>query len=619
MTDLLTFAKADGPTLPARIAGSQTYGFIAKRGGGKTYAASKLVEEMDRVGIPCAIIDPVGNWWGLRLAADGKKPGLSFVVFGGEHGDIPIGEDMGKRLASVIIERNMSAVIDVSRFRKNERKRFVADFAEELFHLAGKKRTPRMIVFEEAQVFAPQHPRDGEQRMLGAVEDIVRLGRNMGLGSMLISQRPQSVNKEVLNQVEALFVGQLSGPHERKAIAGWITERGAEAAKEIDRVAELRPGHMLLWSPSWLRTFAKVQIAPKWTYDASATPELGKDFERVKPLARADMAELRTLLAPAVTPTRKAKVNPIDKDFADGVNARIVDLENELVMERERSKEYAADLHRWVTWRALFRSALDTLRRELDSLDRELPHGARPIIDPETVTADCTVCRKTYRRGEVPDEWQCSCGGAIKERPKDPIAWSRDIKPAHAPRQKWASAPAPKIARRKVPDTSGFELKSGARRMLTTLADMHPATMTKAQVAKATKMKVTGGTFLAYWGELRRYELITLHGSSQHANAEFRITEKGLVYLGRTMKPVPKDYSARIAFWNERLKSGERRIWEVVRKARKPISKAAIADAVEMEATGGTFLAYLGTLTRNRLIVNTGGAFGEHPWLSSSA
>ena len=68
----------------------------------------------------------------------------------------------------------------------------------------------------------------GDERMLGAFEDLVRLGRNYGIGVSLISQRPQSVNKEVLNMTECLFVLQVNGAQERKALTDWIVEKRIE-------------------------------------------------------------------------------------------------------------------------------------------------------------------------------------------------------------------------------------------------------------------------------------------------------------------------------------------------------------------------------------------------------
>lgn len=246
---------------------TQTFGFLGRKGSGKTHNAGKLVEELLSVGAPVIVLDPVGNWWGLRLDASGKRPGFPIPVIGGQHGDLPLQLEWARMLGRLASARGMSAVIDVSEFRKAERKRFVTDFAEELFHQAKSTMQPIMVVYEEAQVFAPQRVQKGEERMLGAIEDNVRLGRNYGIGSILISQRPQSVNKEVLNQVECLFVGQMTGPHERKAIEGWIVTKGAGSLSEsyVDKLPSLKQGEMFVWSPQWLEKFGKFQIDRKKT------------------------------------------------------------------------------------------------------------------------------------------------------------------------------------------------------------------------------------------------------------------------------------------------------------------------------------------------------------------
>jgi hypothetical protein len=36
------------------------------------------------------IVDPKGDWWGIRSSADGKAPGLPVVILGGERGDVPL-------------------------------------------------------------------------------------------------------------------------------------------------------------------------------------------------------------------------------------------------------------------------------------------------------------------------------------------------------------------------------------------------------------------------------------------------------------------------------------------------------------------------------------------------
>src|SRR5919204_489685 len=82
---------ARGLRLPVEAI-TQTFAILAKRGVGKTYTAAVLTEELLKAGLPVAVVDPVGAWWGLRSSADGKRPGLPVVIFGGERGDVPLEE-----------------------------------------------------------------------------------------------------------------------------------------------------------------------------------------------------------------------------------------------------------------------------------------------------------------------------------------------------------------------------------------------------------------------------------------------------------------------------------------------------------------------------------------------
>lgn len=60
--------------------------------------------------------------------------------------------------------------------------------------------------------------------------------------------------------------------------------------------------------------------------------------------------------------------------------------------------------------------------------------------------------------------------------------------------------------------------------------------------------------------------------------------------------------------WRGALRAGAFRMLEAVVAAGKDgISREAIADAVNMEKTGGTFSTYLGDLRRNGLITERGG------------
>ena len=54
--------------LPLEII-TETVAFMGKKKSGKTYGASKLCEEMLKVGAQVVVLDPVGNWFNLRISA----------------------------------------------------------------------------------------------------------------------------------------------------------------------------------------------------------------------------------------------------------------------------------------------------------------------------------------------------------------------------------------------------------------------------------------------------------------------------------------------------------------------------------------------------------------------
>jgi len=298
---------------------TQTLAAIGRKGAGKTYLATMIAEQMLDAKAQIVVIDPVGNWWGLRVGADGKTKGKEIFVIGGEHGDVPLVPEAGAKIARLIVEKNISAIIDVSGFRIGEHKRFAADFAEEFFHLKKSNKGPVHLFIEEAQKIIPQRVGPDEARMVGAFEQIVRLGRNYGIGATLITQRPQSVNKEVLSQVECLCVLQVTGPHERKALEEWVYEAGADR-KLVGELPGLSQGEGYVWSPSWLRIYERVHFSKKTTFDASATPEVGKATKAAS-LSAVDVDALRKDMADVVAEA--------EKDDPKALHRRIRELEKE--------------------------------------------------------------------------------------------------------------------------------------------------------------------------------------------------------------------------------------------------------------------------------------------------
>lgn len=290
---------AKGLSVDAAELASQVVAAIGMRGSGKSNIMAVIAEQLLAAEIQVLILDYVGIWPSLRLEADGKTPSkFNIPVLGGNHGDIALLPTSGTLVAQALARSGSSAVLDVSRFSKTKRCTFATDFAESLFEAKKDHPGPTFFILEEAQRYIPQKVQKGQERMLGAFEEIAEVGRNFGLGLGLLSQRPQKLNKDVLNLTELLFAFQANGVLERKAISEWVQEKEAEGRTEVkDELPSLQKGQALTWSPSWLRIYGKYQLNKKTTYDAGKTPTQARMTMKVRPL---DLAVLEKDMAAVV-------------------------------------------------------------------------------------------------------------------------------------------------------------------------------------------------------------------------------------------------------------------------------------------------------------------------------
>jgi hypothetical protein len=263
--------------LPVNAA-TKTFAVLAKRGAGKTYTAAVMAEEFFKAGIPFVVIDPIDVWWGLRVAADGKGKGLPIVVFGTNNADIPLNRDMGREIARAIVRDNVSCVISTYGMPKVAQRHLIAEFAEELLAINN---TPRHVFVEEAHEFVPQRVMGAMSKTFSAVEALVVMGRNKGLGVTLINQRAATVNKDVLTQLDTLIALRSVGPQDRKALADWVEAHAAEGdfKKFIDSLPSLPTGEAWIWSPEFMGVFERVKIRKRETFHPDPEKIGSKDFE----------------------------------------------------------------------------------------------------------------------------------------------------------------------------------------------------------------------------------------------------------------------------------------------------------------------------------------------------
>lgn len=245
---------------------------LGKTGSGKSNAAKTVVEAALDRGERICVLDPTGAWYGLRLTDKGKPSAYPVVIFGGQHGDLPIGAAHGAAIAEVVGTSSTPAVIDTRLMTVGARTQFFTDFAEALLR---KNKGPLTLVIDEAHLFAPQgrvaDPASG--KMLHAANNLVSLGRSIGLRIIMLSQRPAKLHKDSLTQVETLVAMRLIAPQDRAAIEAWIGEWAdpARGREIIASLPSLPTGDAWIWSPE-IGVLERAHFPLAGTFDSGKAP-----------------------------------------------------------------------------------------------------------------------------------------------------------------------------------------------------------------------------------------------------------------------------------------------------------------------------------------------------------
>lgn len=521
---------------------TQTFAILAKRGMGKTYTAAVLTEEMLDQGQQVVVMDPIGVWWGLRAAADGKGEGFPIIVMGGDHGDVPLEVSAGETIADFVVQEGQSVVLDLSLFRKGEQTRFVTDFLEKLYH---KNRAPLHVMMDEADAFAPQRPQHGQERCLGAVEDLVRRGRARGIGVTLVTQRAAVLNKDVLTQAEVLVALRTIAPQDREAIDAWIKVHGTpeQRSEMMESLPSLAIGNAWFWSPGWLDIFQRVKVRLRKTFDSSATPSVGQQRTQPKRLAPVDLQNLSQRISATI--------------------ARV---------KAEDPRE---------------------LKRQIQELQRKLS-AAPKVVHPKVERVDIPMLKEDQiHRLEVASRNIHVVGTRLLETGRlisEAIGKSiQTFKASHQP-----AAPIQESQIHRLASGDG-QLAKSERLILTALAQYPELGRSKVQVAIMTGYSVNSGGFNNSLAKLRSTGMIAGSGDS------LKIQAQGVEMLGAFDRlPLGAEL---LNHWLNRLPKCERMILDVLSQIYpNSLSKDGLADKCGYSANSGGFNNALSRLRTLELI-----------------
>lgn len=505
---------------------------LGKTGAGKSSLLRVIVEDLLRRGKRVCVIDPKGDWFGLKLSADGKSPGYPVITFGDfveeKAADVPINEHSGKHVAELISSGNRPCVIGFRGWMPGKMTQFWIDFASTLFNA---KSGELYLVIDECHNFMPKgkvlDPQAG--KCLHWSNRIMSEARGLGIVALIASQRPQKVHNDSLTCCETLFAMRVVHSADRSAVEDWIDGCGdpAHGKEVLLSVASLKRGEAFVWSPENNFGPKRVQFQLFSTFDSFAPPQLQKKISAAG-WAGVDLDAVKEKLAK--------------------------------VIEEQKANDPAA-----------LKKEIQRLKGELAAKPQAAPAAPLPPKeipavsddDMETVKNAATRCEMVKTDLEAHGEHiaeltrelnfifarllQIKTGGSVTKFP-NPFTLHRNPALNRVARE---MRPA-RVTREQVTNGS---LPTGERKILVACAQFE-------QVPKDDLTVLTGfkrSTRDAYIQRLRE------RGYVEDGNGVVVPTEDGLIALG-DYEPLPTGDALR-EYWMARLPEGERRILEMLVEA----------------------------------------------------
>lgn len=556
------------------------------RGSGKSTFGRKIAEEVANFGQRFCAIDPTGAFWGLKSSESGTDYGLPVVIFGGDHADVPLEPGAGSELADIVAEIDQSVILDLELLSKGRQIVFIGAFLERLYHI---NREPLLLLMDEAQRYAPQKPMSPDAtKTLGAAEDIVKLGRKHGLGSVVFTQRGSGLNKEVSELGDVLIAFRTPGVLDQKRVKEWLDANATEeqAKQVLGSISGLPTGTAIFASnhPD-LKLFATVAIERPRTFDSSSTPQVGQKRREPRVLSKPDLEALNTRMAGAI---ERAKA-----DDPKELRKRIAQLENEVLAAKFDQKRTV------VTETVEVEKPVPFIPRELKNQIQTLAQAARPLtgqIDELLRKIDTAmqgaylgnpepagVAQSVERRSEVPKVAGSTPAPGTTSKPSDML-------PARPPSRDEGSYLNGRTA-----DGDPMKLGKAERQILGVLQTHGPRT--RSQLALQTGYSPRTSTLSVALSRLRQLGLITPSSNPVGLTDEGRAVDVGDVEV------LPKPGPELAAYWIDKLGKAEREILRVMVDVHPDqLDREGVASATGYSTRTSTLSVALSRLRKLELV-----------------
>jgi hypothetical protein len=229
---------------------------IGSSGSGKSYTVGVICEELCKNKIPFVIVDLEGEYSGL------KEKYEAIWVGEDEQSDLRWSKKIELGLLARYAPDCPPIILDLSETGRVHDK--VNQFLIALYKEVSRRRTPYLVILEEADRFSPQ---TGGER-LPIFDEIARRGRKRGLGLMLCTQRPSLVDKNILSQCSNQLIGKLVIKNDLNSVAQFFSDRSV-----LNQLTALKSGEFFALGGLAPET-EKVKIRARETRHGGVTPKL---------------------------------------------------------------------------------------------------------------------------------------------------------------------------------------------------------------------------------------------------------------------------------------------------------------------------------------------------------
>jgi len=249
-TDIVLGDNIHFPGYGEKSLTSQVVFVTGKRGSGKSWTTGVMMEEMERLKLQFVCFDTLGAHKGLEKLdhVESIKPREDETI------------DMNG-LVERIASGDKSLIIDLTGCGLAKQQLLIADYCEALIDakIGHNHNKTLMSIFEECQDYVPQQ---GKPVSHNAIVRLCKLGRGLGYGCTLVTQRPAACSKEAVSQASIYLTHNVINARDLKALEDQLSfGTDKERIKRIlQGVTAAQKGECVAFAPEFFRNSGYIRI-----------------------------------------------------------------------------------------------------------------------------------------------------------------------------------------------------------------------------------------------------------------------------------------------------------------------------------------------------------------------